>query len=125
MDKQKVIIIQNDIDAALAEVAKKHGLSVSGIRGSFSETGLKFSAVMGDIQTIGSDADPEYVRNLERNGRFYGLDKSFIGKSITIGTRAGLVFQGLKGKKAAFKAPDKKIWLYDAALAAQLLKTSI
>lgn len=125
MDKQKVIAVQKDIDAALAEVAKKHGLSVSGIRGNFSEIGLKFSAVMGDIQTIGCDADPEYVRNLERNGEFYGLDKSFVGKSITIGTRAGLVFQGLKGKKAAFKAPDNKVWLYDAALAAQLLKVAV
>lgn len=123
MDKQKVIAIQKDIDAALAEVAKKHGLSVSGIRGSFSETGLKFSAVMGDIQTIGCDADPEYVRNLERNGQFYGLDKTFIGKVVTIGARTGLVFQGLKGKKAAFKAPDQKVWLYDAQVAAQILKT--
>lgn len=124
MDKHKVIAVQKDINAALAEVAKKHGLSVSDIRGSFSETGLKFSAVMGDIQKIGCDADPEYVRNLERNGKFYGLDKSFLGKSITIGTRAGLVFQGLKGKKAAFKAPDSKVWLYDASLAAQLLKAA-
>ena len=121
MDKAKAELIRVELEAALKSIAEKHGLSVAPTRGTFTSTDLKFSAVFGDT---GTDTNPEYVRNLQRNGIMYGLDMSFIGKTITIGARAGLTFQGLKGKKAAFVAPDKKVWLYDAALAAQLLKVA-
>ena len=121
MDKAKAEMIRVEVEVALKNIAQKHGLSVAPARGTFTSSDLKFTAVFGDT---GSDTNPEYVRNLQRNGFMYGLDMSFIGKTITIGARAGLTFQGLKGKKAAFKAPDSKIWLYDANLAAQLLKVA-
>lgn len=123
MNKTLAYKIQTEVNAALAEIAKRNGLSVSPTRGNFDSVGLKLSFVIG--QGADDDANPEYARNLKRNGFFYGLDESFLGKTIDVGSRKRLSFQGLKGKKAALKAEaDGKIWLYDAELVAGILKTA-
>jgi len=126
MDKTKANLIAKEAEDALRAVARKHGLSLSPGRGNFDSVGLKMSFIFGDTADVGStEINPEYIRNLIRNGFMYGLDKSLVGKTITIGSKSGLEFQGLKGKKAAFKwEADNRIWLYDAVLAAQLLKVA-
>ena len=122
MDKTLAYKIQAEINAALADIAKRNGLTVSPTRGNYDSVGLKLSFVIGQGE---EGTNPEYARNLERNGFFYGLDKSFLGKTIDIGSRKRLSFQGLKGKKAALKAEvDGKIWLYDAELVAGILKAT-
>jgi len=124
LNKEKVAQIQADIHDALKAVAEKHGLVMSGTKIVFSEVDFKLTTTFGDKSEIGADVDPEFVRNLKRNGRMYGLDVSDIGTKIAIGNRVDLKFQGLRGKKAAMKAPDNKIWLYDATLVAQLMRMS-
>lgn len=125
MDRAKAILIQAEVNAALKEIAKKHGMSVSPARGNYDAVGLKLSVIFGDTATIGTDdINPEYARNLERNGHMYGLDKSFIGKTFNFGQRVGVTFQGLKGKKAAFKTRDGEIRLADAMVVAQILKAA-
>ena len=125
MDKAKAYLIQAEVNAALKEIAKKHGMSVSPSRGNYDSVGLKLSFIFGDTETIGTaDINPEYVRNLERNGLMYGLDKSFIGKTFNFGQRIGVTFQGLKGKKAVFKTRDGEVRLADAMVVAQILKAT-
>ena len=125
MDRAKAILIQAEVNAALKEIAKKHGMSVSPGRGNYDAVGLKLSFIFGDTAAIGTaDINPEYARNLERNGHMYGLDTSFIGKTFNFGQRVGVTFQGLKGKKAAFKTRDGEVRLADAALVAQILKAA-
>lgn len=125
MDQIKAELIRKDLDAMLKELAKKHGLSVSPTRGNYTSTDVKFTVVLGDAAAIGSDdVNPEYVRNLKRNGVLYGLDLSYLGKTFNFGQRIGVTFQGLKGKKAVFKTPDGEIRLADATVVAQILKAT-
>lgn len=124
LNKEKVSQIQADIQAALQAVADKHGLAMSGTKIVFSDVDFKLTTTFGDKSEIGGDVDPEFVRNLKRNGAMYGLSVADLGKQVNIGNRVDLKFQGLRGKKAAMKAPDNKIWLYDATLVAQLMRMS-
>ena len=121
MDKTLAYKIQAEINAALADIAKRNGLTVSPTRGNYDSVGLKLSFVIGQGE---EGANPEYARNLERNGHMYGLDTSSIGKTFNFGQRVGVTFQGLKGKKAAFKTRDGEVRLADAALVAQILKSA-
>lgn len=124
LNKEKVAQIQADIQAALQAVADKHGLAMSGTKIVFSDVDFKLTTTFGDKSEIGGDVDPEFVRNLKRNGAMYGLSVADLGKQVNIGNRVGLKFQGLRGKKAVMKAPDNRIWLYDATLVAQLMRMS-
>ena len=124
LTQEKVAAIQKDIQAALKEVADKHNLAMSGTKIVFSEIDFKLTTTFGDKAEIGDGVNPEFVRNLQRNGSLYGLDVSHVGKVITVGSRASLKFQGLRGKHAAMRAPDDKIYLYDAMLVAQLLRAA-
>jgi hypothetical protein len=125
MDSVRANEIHKKLQATLKQFAAENGLSMSSIKGNFSSIDLKVSVVFGDVEAIGTDeANPEYVRNLKRNGWMYGLELDMVGKAVDIGSKRGVKFQGLKGKKAGFKDNDGKIWLYDATLAAQLLKAA-
>ena len=67
MDRAKAILIQAEVNAALKEIAKKHGMSVSPARGNYDAVGLKLSVIFGDTATIGTDdINPEYARNRKR-----------------------------------------------------------
>lgn len=122
MDHAKAELIRKDLDATLKEFAKKHGLSVSPARGTYTGSDVKFTAVFGDSGV--PDVNPEYVRNLMRNGLMYGLNSSHIGKTFNFGQLLGVTFQGLKGKKAVFKTKDGSVRLADAELVAQILRAA-
>lgn len=125
MDATRANELHKKLEATLKQFAADNGLSMSHIKGNFSSIDLKVSLVFGDTEAIGSDdANPEYVRNLKRNGFMYGLTLDMVGKAVNIGSKRGVKFQGLRGKKAGFKDSDGKIWLYDAELAAQILKAA-
>lgn len=124
LNVEKINKIQEDINTALREVAERHGLVMSNTKIVFSEVDFKLTTTFGDKSEIGDDVNPEFVRNLKRNGAIYGLDISHIGAKVSIGSRMNLRFEGLRGKKAAMRDQAKRIWLYDAMLVSQLIRSA-
>lgn len=115
----QIKLIHSDIQAAMKAIAEKHNVTVAPSRVTWTAADFSYKVVFGD-KSSSSSANPEYARNLIRNGFMYGLDASMIGKSITIGTK-NLVLDGMRGRKAALKDADGKGWLYDPSVVAQLM----
>ena len=123
MDAIRANQIREKLQVLLEQFADQNGLSVSNIKGNFTSTDIKIAFVLGDADAIGSDEiDPEYVRNLKRNGVLYGLKLEDLDKTVNIGSRINLKFHGLRGKKACMKDRDGKIWLYDAFIVGHLIR---
>lgn len=123
MDKIKADKIHADLTAVLKQFAAKHGLSLSPMRGNFTMTDIKVSFVMSDAPQA-EGVNPEYVRNLQRNGSLYGLSIDDVGRTFDFGQRIGAVFLGLKGKKAVFRTQNDGIRVADAVLVAQVLRAT-
>lgn len=125
MTKDRANELHSKLNALLKQFAAENDLSFSGVKSSFSADGwLKTGCSFSPKSVTGDDVNPEFLRNLQRNGFMYGLDVSLIGKTINVGAKQGMKFQGLRGKKAVLKDRDGKNWLYDAMLVAQLLKVA-
>ncbi len=124
LDAGKIKTIQQDIEKALREVADRHGLVMSNSKIVFSDVDFKLTTTFGDKTVMGGDVDPEFVRNLKRNGSMYGLTLSHVGTHVSIGSRMNLRFEGLRGKKAALRSQDGRVWLYDAMVVAQLIRNT-
>lgn len=122
MDKIKADAVYNEVKAALQAIATKHGLTMAPLKGNFTSLDMKVSCVFGDKESVGTEVNPELVRNLKRNGILYNLSMADIDRELDIGKLRGAKFQGLRGKKAVIKAADGKLWLYDAELVGQLMR---
>lgn len=123
LTKDTVKTIHDDLQAAMAEVAKKHNLTMGRSLASYTAAGFKLTCDFGDrASTGGTDIDPALVRNLQRNGFLYGLTASDLNRPLKLGAKAFL-FQGLRGRNAVVKeVATGKLWRYSADVIASALK---
>ncbi len=126
LTKDKVIAIQADLNAALMEIAKKHGLSKSGTRISYSSTEFKMSCNFGDTDSTGGlEIDPIAMKNLKRNAFMYGLSGDESGREFEIPGKGTCILHGLRGKNALYEIKaTKKRWLGDAAMIASFVRAA-
>lgn len=88
-DRTTLAVLRADIDAALAEISKKHGITL-GIGGiTFTNTSFttKISAaiVQGDTTAeLDSDIDPRWIVAFNRRAPLYGFKSTDINKKFTI-----------------------------------------
>lgn len=126
LTKDRVKTIHADIQAALRQVAEKHGLTVSAqSKVTFGSTTFKFSTEFGlkDANGAGIEVDPKLARNAERFGGWQGLGAASLGKTFT-DTRLGVVtYVGMTSRdKAIVKASDGRMYRYEASVVAKHLK---
>jgi len=118
LNPSQIDLIHSDIAHALQEIASKHGLKVNQPRIFYSDHDFKLSAVFAECSV--EDANPEYVRNLRKNGTMYGLSLESLGLTFPFGD-AHVTFQGLRGKNAVLKTKAGKVVFKDALLVSQML----
>ena len=95
--KEKLKALRRDMEEALAPIAKKHEVSIDlgTIHWSTKETHLKLTILGGE----GRNAFEEKFREcLKTFGKDYGLDETFIGKTISESGQM-LRFVGLKASR--------------------------
>jgi hypothetical protein len=94
----KVKTIHADIDAALAAVAKKHGLNLGrGTHIRYNAETFKLTAEFGDKSSTG-EVDPKFLMNLKRYGWEFDLDEKDIGKTFNVDTLGECKFTGMSGR---------------------------
>ena len=122
INRDNLKIIHADLMAAMQEVAKKHNLSVSPFRITFSDSDFRFTATFGDKSVLG-DTDPKLLKDLASRGWEYGLDKSHIGKSF-VDRNYSWEFVGMRASKAVLKRSDNgKQYTMSADVVAKMLDT--
>lgn len=124
LTKDKVSTIQSDLQAALAEVAKKHGLSMSGTRIVFGSTDFKLTCQFADKSaTGGEEIDPTLIANLRRNGPLYGFTMADVNREFQIPGKGTAKFLGLRGRFAIIQLNGKN-WKYDVNMIAAMVKAA-
>lgn len=120
LTKDQAREIHNDIQAALAAVVQKHNLQTGRSRISYDPTSgvFKLTADFSQKSSTG-DVPPQFVRDLQRYGRKYGLTLEHLNREL----RPGNIFVGLKGETAIIKRDDK-FWKADARTVARELGVS-
>jgi hypothetical protein len=104
LTESKVKTIHADITAALKEVAKKHGLTLSPSRISYTTSTFKLTAEFGDAAETGG-IDPKLLNNTKRHGWKFGLSESDIGNTFKHGAKT-FKFLGLTSpQKSAVDTP--------------------
>jgi hypothetical protein len=123
IDKAKIAKLHAALDIAMKKFADENGLVASSCRLSYSSTGFEVKQLRFDTTDSNPDAiDPRFLKDLKRNGFMYGLDESLIGRTMP-SRRGTMTFQGMRASKAVFKCEaDGKPYLYDAQMAAALIK---
>ena len=84
--KQILSSFRTDMDAAMAAVYEKHGLTQSAVKISYGDHTFKVNFEVGEKDATGG-VDPTYFKGLERHGWKHGLDTSDLNKEVTIGRK--------------------------------------
>lgn len=113
LTRNKVVLIQDDVKAALEAVAKKHGLVLGAVKANFTSSDIKITTGFTDKDsTGGAEIDPTYVRNLLRNGPMNGIYAK-AGTPFKIGNLDYVLF-GMRGTHAIVqRTEDGKLFKYD------------
>ncbi len=100
IDKAKAKTIHADLDATLKAFAAKHGLTFVPSRATYSTKDFKVHVHFGDKAELG-DLNPLYVRDLEKYGYRFNLDKTMLNKNFKPfpGKNETFKFVGMKGEK--------------------------
>ena len=86
----KVTEFQNEFDALMNELCKKHNLRRGKSKISYNDSTFKLNIEFGDLDEIGQDIDPKHFLNTQRAG----IKISEIGKEIMIRNKI-YIFAGL------------------------------
>lgn len=126
LSKGKIREVHEDINAALAAVAKKHGLVLSqASKVVYDATTFKFTTQFAEAGAAGDAGivDPKLISNANRFGLSIGLPHTMLGKSFE-DTRLGTVtYIGMTSRdKAVVKAADGRMYRFKAHVVAQMLK---
>lgn len=110
--KQLLDVIRVDIDAALAEVGKKHGMDIKMGHIKYMET--SFTATLSAAEKMEdpwlAGVDPAYIHAAKRNYTLAGM----LGKKYKVGANI-VVVVGLKGRSKVVirHAPGGTLYLMD------------
>ena len=109
MNQAKADAILSDIQTALREIDKKHGLVPSRIGGNWGADGsTKVSITMMEANSEGAKAaaeagvrtDPKQLAHLKKHGWKFNLSITDVGKEFKIGARTYL-FSGMSSSQFA------------------------
>jgi hypothetical protein len=121
--KLQIAALHHELDAVLKKFAADNKLVAGSSRIKYGATDFKFEVTFSDSQANPDAIDPRYLIDLRRRGFMHGLDASMIGTEIST-TKGKMKFQGMRASKAVVKDSAGKIWLYDAAIVASLIKAA-
>lgn len=104
-DRANLKTIRADLEAALAKVSAKHGIALSAGAISFNSNSFttKVTAIVANTAT-GTTVDPQEVKwaaAFNKNHFFTGLNKTDLGKKITIPTLGTVTIVGMRPKAKA------------------------
>lgn len=124
--QNQIAALHKKLDAALKQFAADNNLVPGAARIKYGATDFKVEVSFSDKEANPNEVDPRFMRDLERNGFFLGLDKSMIGKEVVMSSSRGMAkytFQGMRASKVVMKAEaDGKNYLFNAESAAHYLK---
>jgi hypothetical protein len=124
INKLTIAKLHQDLNAVLAEFAKQHDLSVGQFNIKYSATDFRTGAICFASKNGAAPAvDPRFALDLRRGGYRVGLDASMLGAEVRL-TKGLMKFAGMRASKAVFLDSNGKPWLYDALLAASLIKAA-
>lgn len=119
IDKKRITTIHADLNAVLKKFAEDNGLTVSPFNITYSATGFKFAAQMGDKDELG-DVDPVFAANTRKFGLWYDLKIEDCGKEFSFGIDK-VTFCGLKNKTTAIYMKNGQRFRTDANRFAQAI----
>jgi hypothetical protein len=122
INRAAIDILRRDIDAAVAEVGKKHGLSIKAGNGKYSNGAT--GSVTVEIATINADGSIESreAQDFRMMAHLYGFQPDDLGRSFTMPlTGETYTITGLKGRagKRPIIATDRfgKAYVFPEAVA--------
>jgi hypothetical protein len=125
INKLTIAKLHQDLNAVLAEFAKQHDLSVGQFSIKYSATDFRTGAICFASKADGAApaVDPRFAMDLRRRGFIVGLDSTMIGTEVHM-SKGRMKFAGMRASKAVFLDSNGKPWLYDAVMAASLIKAA-
>ena len=125
MDHKQVREIGDEIEAAVAEIAKRHGFAVAkGVRGTFDATGCKYTV---DIRQIAEDGKVQTQEraNFSAYADMFGLQPDDLGKTFTSQGRTYTI-EGIAPRRPKYpvvaKRDDGKTFKFPAETVAMRLR---
>jgi len=86
-NKQTLGVLRNEIQNALNDIAKKHGLSSIDMKNiSYNAEGTSFTTKL-EARTLAKSIDPSFLQSQKRLFRMYGLPEDSIGRQFQSGNQ--------------------------------------
>ncbi len=121
--KIQIAALHAKLDAVLKQFAAENDLVAGSSRIKYGATDFKVEVQFGDKNANPDAIDPRFLRDLRARGWQVGLDATMIGRPVTL-NRGPMKFVGMRASKAVLQEPSGKVWLYDAAIIASMLKAT-
>lgn len=129
-NKQNLATIRKDIDAALAEVAAKHGITLGIGNISFTDTSFttKLTAMIKDGNVATDDTmsakQMTWAKDFKLYASLYGMKAEDLGKKVTIGSTEYVIVGARPRAKQniVMRNPNGGFNVQEASVVAKFLK---
>jgi hypothetical protein len=121
--KIQIAALHAKLDVVLKQFAADNKLVAGSSRIKYGATDFKVEVSFSDSAANPDAVDPRFLIDLRRGGFRYGLDASMLGAEVRL-TKGLMKFAGMRASKAVFTDSNGKPWLYDAMMAASLIKAA-
>jgi hypothetical protein len=125
-DKTNLNSLRSDIDAALAEVAQKYGISIKAGNATYTGETATFKLNLGVIDGDGVAADP-MIAAFKNNAKYCGLEASDLGRSFVLNGRSYTI-HGLnlkaRNRPIIARGSDGKLYSFEDTAVVRLLKAA-